>query len=252
MNFKTKRARQGGSPNLALTPYKSNINKELILMVSTNRKLGKTSHRKTSVKTLSPWKTHRNNSIFGYEMSIAEDQSCHQYLTPDPLFTWLNANKLNSVLFDVLEKLCPLYPVVSYYNQTSMWFAPPPSGSGNTVGIIIGRDKSNRLRIIGTNFMNRPGRSTNTPHECVFEAFDTHTGNALAIYKLIQNEISARMTSVEVATSKIIGHEAYKYRTMPIYILVIDGDRSYFAIDTAVISGDYPSDMSYEFAGEIL
>ena len=252
MKRQMKRARQGGNPNLALIPYKSIINKELIHMVSTNKKLCKTSHRKTPVKTISPWKTHRNNSVFGYEMSIAEDQSCHQYLKPNPLFMWLDANKLNSVLFDVLERLCPLHPVVSYFGQTSLWLATPPSGSGNTVGIIIGRDKSNRLRIIGTNFMSSPGRSINTPNECVFEAFDAHDGNALAIYRLIENEISARMTSEEVEISKIIEHEAYKYRTMPIYILVIDGDKSYFGIDTAVVSGDHPSDMTYEFAGEIL
>jgi hypothetical protein len=60
------------------------------------------------------------------------------------------------------------------------------------------------------------------------------------------------MTSDEVKDSKRVEIEASKYRTMPIYILVIDGENSYLGIDTAVVTGDYPSDMSYEFAGEIL
>lgn len=242
MRPKLNRARQGCNPNLALTPHQANTNKELTAMLPKNKYLSKAS----------PWITDRNNSVFGYEMSIAEDPSCHWFSKPHPLFHWLNENNLNSSLFDALAKLSPLHPVVSYNGHTSLWLSPPPSGSGNAVGIIIGRDKSNKLRIIGTNIMNCPAGSVNTPNACVFEAFDSLEGNALSIYRLIENEISSRMTPEEVAISKVIEHEAYKYRTMPIYILAIDGDKSYFGIDTAVVSGDYPSDMSYEFAGEIL
>lgn len=251
MILKTKRARQGCSPSLAPTPNQSVIKKELAIMVSTNSQLSKVVRTKDNTSKPSPWITHRQNSVFGHEISIAEDPSYQLFTPSDPLFVWINANKLNTTLLNVLAKLCPLHPVVSYRGDISLWLSPPPSGSDNTVGIIIGRDKSNRLRIIGTNFMNSPTRSINTPSECVFEAFDALGGNALAIYRLIENEISARMTSAEVSASKIIEHEAYKYRTMSIYILVIDGDKSYFGIDTAVVTGDYPSDMSYEFAGEL-
>lgn len=209
-------------------------------------------HSGEANKTSSPWTTHRNNSVFGYEMSLVEDRSSHWPLIPDPLFNWLDKNNLTKTLLGVLEKLCPLHPVVSYKGYVSLWLSPPPSGAGNTVGIIIGRDKSSRLRIIGTNFMNNPTKLSNRPSECVFEAFDALGGQELAIYRLITNEIGARMTSEEVKISNIIEREACKYRTMPIYILVIDGDKSYFGIDTAVVTGDYPSDMSYEFAGELL
>lgn len=241
MTYKTKRASQGCNAKLA--PTRGQI---------INKILGKAHRFQEVTMPISPWVTHRNNSIFGYEMSIVEDLSCHQYLYPNPLFSWLDANKLNNVLFDVLAKLCPLHPVVSYYGQPSLWLAPPPSGSGNTVGIIIGRDKSNRLRIIGTNFMNNPTRSFNRPSECVFESFDSLGGQVLAIYRLIENEIGARMTLDEVNISELIESEAYKYRTMAIYILVIDENKSYFGIETAVVTGDYPSDMTYEFAGELL
>jgi len=242
MRSKSKRARQGCNPNLALTPHQANTNKEFNAMLPKNIRLSKAS----------PWITHRNNSVFGYEMGIAEDLSCHWLSKPHPLFQWLNENNLNNTLFDVLAKLSPLHPVVSYNGHTSLWLSPPPSGAGNVIGIIIGRDKSNQLRIIGTNFMNSPGGSINTPNACVFEAFDALDGNTLSIYRLIENEISSRMTSEDLEISKVIEHEAYKYRTMPIYILAIDGDKSYFGIDTAVVTGDYPSDLSYEFAGEIL
>jgi hypothetical protein len=251
MNLKTERARQGGSPSLAPTPNQSNIKKELTAMVSINSKLSKVVSNTSTATQPSPWITRKEDSVFGYEMSIAEDPSCHTFIKPNPLFVWLNANKLNTALFDVLAKLCPLYPVVSNRGHTSIWLSPPPSGSGNTVGIIIGRDKSNQLRIIGTNFMNCPASSINSPSECVFEAFDALGDSALAIYRLIENEISARMTSNELKISEQIEEEAYKYRTMSIYLLVIDGENSYFAIDTALVLGDHPSDMSFEYAGEL-
>ena len=220
-------------------------------MLSINTALGKVPRKKNLVTTVSPWITHRDNSVFGYEMSIVEDPSCQEFLKSDPLFMWLDANKLNSSLFDVLAKLCPLHPVNSYYGQTSLWLSPPPSGSCNTVGIIIGKDATNCIRIIGTNFMNNPARSINKPNQSVFEVYDSLGNNSSEISQLIENEISSRMTSHELKISKIIEDEAYKYRTMPVYILVIDGIKSYFAIEVALVTGDYPSDMSYEFAGEI-
>lgn len=251
MTPQTKRARQGCSPHPAHLPHKFGLNKELIVMLHINSQSGKTASS-SSNNNQSPWITQRERHIFGYELSIAEDHTCHSFMKPHPLFAWIHANKLNATLFDVLAKLCPLHPVISYRGQTALWLSNPPSGSGNTVGIIIGRDKSNRLRIIGTNFMNSPTRSSARPTQCIFDAYDSLSDNDLKIYRLIENEISARMTSNEIKIAAAIEHEAFKYRTMPIYILVIDGEHSYLAIDTAMVSGNYPSDMSYEFAGELV
>lgn len=253
MSLKRKRARQGCHPNLAPTPNKSTISKESIAMLPKNSGVSKATRKNCVSTKQSPWITHRDNSVFGLEMRIAEEANYSNIPEPNPLFVWLNENNLNSDLFKALDKLCPLHPVVSYNGNTSLWLSPPPSGSGNTVGIIIGKDISGQLRIIGTNFMNNPDRRfTCKPSKNIFEDFDAIFNSPLSIYNLIENEINSRMTSEVVAISKIIEREAFKYRTMPIYILLIDGDKSYFAIDTAVVSGDYPSDMSYEFAGEVV
>jgi hypothetical protein len=60
------------------------------------------------------------------------------------------------------------------------------------------------------------------------------------------------MTSDEARNSIVVEKEAQKYRTMAIYMLAITDSGNYFAIDTAVVDGNYPSDMSNEFVGEIL
>ena len=199
------------------------------------------------------WGSHRENSVFGYEASIAEDTSCHEFFKPNPLFIWLEANHLNDSLFKALDKFCPLYPLVSYYGQPSIWLSPPPSGAGNTVGIIIGRDSSNRLRIIGSNFINNPAGSINVPTKSFFDTYDSLGGSSLAISRLIENEISSRMTEDNFKRAKEIEDEAFKFRTMPIYILVIDDGSTYLGMDVALVTASRrPSDMSYEYAGEII
>ena len=52
--------------------------------------------------------------------------------------------------------------------------------------------------------------------------------------------------------SETIEHDAKKYRTMPIYILVLDDLTAHIGMEIAYVDGDYPSDMSIEFAGEII
>jgi hypothetical protein len=253
MTTKLKRARQGGNPNLALTnPSNITRNKEAINMLANNSNLSKlTRHQRSTQKSSSPWIAHQTGSIFGYELSIAKDQSVHDYWKPDPLFLWVHSNNVEDILFRALIKLAPLHPVVSYQGDTSVWVSPPPSGSGNTVGIIIGKDKFGTIRLIGTNLMSTPGNSSGLPEQNIFDSFDL-IEYELAKSIFIQKQIGLRMTSDEVCNSRIIEREARKYRTMAIYILAITDGGNLFAIDTAAVDGNYPSDMSKEFAGKIL
>jgi len=253
MTTKIKRARQGGNPNLALTnPSNMTRNKEAFYMLANNSNLSKLArHQRSNQKSSSPWITHQAGSIFGYELSIAKDQSVHDYWKPDPFFSWIHANNAEDILFRALIKLAPLHPVVSYQGDTSIWVSPPPSGSGNTVGIIIGKDKLGGIRLIGSNLISTPDNSRGLPDENIFDSF------ALKEYwrdknNFIQEQIGLRMTSDEARISIVVEKEAQKYRTMAIYILAITDSGNYFAIDTAVVDGNYPSDMSNEFVGEIL
>lgn len=253
MNPKTKRARQGGNPNLALIPNQSTINKESFHMLSRNTKLSKVQSAAQKKTTQLSWEDFGDNSVFGYEIGIAADPSCHSFLPPNPLFSWLLANKLDGLLFKSLDRFCPLFGLYAYYGEPSLWFSPPPSGADNTVGIIIGRDSSGHIRAIGTNLMSDPTRSINTSTNCVFTKYDSLAGNSLGQSRLIENEISARMTAGNIERAKEIENEAFKFRTMAVYILVIDGDNSYLGMDVAIAAPSHrPSDMSYEFVGEII
>lgn len=206
----------------------------------------------------SPWITHRDNSAFGYEMSIAEDKTCHSYKTPHPLFSWIDKNGMNTKLFEVLATFCPLHPLISYHGETSVWLSPP-YGIGNVVGIICGRDENNNIRIIGSNSIFSPNNLINKQSQyvinsshAIFNQYDLIKNNTQDVIRLISSEIYSRMDSVELARSARAEDEAYKFSTVPIHILVIDGQESFIAIDTAVVTGNNPSNLSLEFTGEIL
>jgi hypothetical protein len=253
MSPKTKRARQGGNPNLAPTPNQFAINKESCTMVTKNTATIKRATNGQANKTITSWSSHGKNSVFGYEMSIAADPTCHGFLPPNPLFTWLKVNNLNNHLYKALDLLCPLFPVNCYPDQPSIWLSPPPSGAGNSVGIIIVRDNHNCLKMYGTNFMSDPTRAVNTPNPHLLNALNLMAGNSMGTSRLIEDEISAQMTSGNYERAKEIESEAFKFRTMSVYILVIDGAKTYMGMDVAIATAARrPSDMSYEFAGEIV
>ena len=99
--------------------------------------------------------------------------------------------------------------------------------------------------------MSTPGNSRGLPEQNIFESFDL-INHEYSKSIFIQKQIGLRMTSDEVGKSRVIEREARKYRTMAIDILAITDGGNLFAIDTAAVDGNYPSDMSREFAGEIL
>jgi len=222
-------------------------------MVTRNSKISKAASAITQTNIHPSWASLGDNSVFGYEMSIAADPSCHGFLPPNPLFTWLQANKQEALLFKALDCFCPLFPIVSDRILPSLYLSPPPSGANNTVGIVIGRDANGVIRAVGTNIMSNPVRSINTPGSDFFSAYDASAGNSLIQSRLIENEISSRMTSSNLKRSKEVEDEAFKFRTMPIYILVIEGEHSLIGMDVAVAyPSRRPTNLSREFLGEIL
>ena len=253
MTTKTKRARQGYSPSLAPIPHKSKINKELNSMLTKKQSVSKASSKNSQNNLQPSWKSFGDNSQFGHEIAIAANPDIYLPSQPIPLFTWLRQNKLNADLYIALDTLCPLFPLTAYGDIPSIWVSPPPSGASNTVGIIFGRDNLNQLRVIGTNFMSDPANSINSPTPSLFEAFDLLSNNSLQQSRLIENEISSRMTDEEFETAKEIEEQAFVFRVMPVYLMAIDGDSTYIAIGLAkAYPLCRPSNMNIEFAGEIL
>jgi len=208
-------------------------------------------HGDLSLVPTRSWAEYPEQHSFGYELSLAKDNSFEPYPPAHDLFQWIHKNGAENQLFNALDQLAPLHPTISYNGYVSMWYSAPPSGSSNTVGIIIGKTPQGELRGIGTNFMRAPWSAPGMPNPNLFQSYDSLTRD-LERSEFIQKEIALRMTSSDLRNSKIIEQSADKHRTMPIYILVLDEATSLIACDIACVDGDHPSNMSLEFVGDIL
>jgi hypothetical protein len=247
---KTKRARPDGSPRLAPTSKTNNINKELIAMLHINSSSGKTAVSHINNKQ-SPWITERAHHIFGYELSIAKDNSSDPYWRPHPFFSWILTNNADNILLDALAQCCPVFPGIGYKGVPFVYLTPPPSGSINAVAyVVIGHDSIGMLRAVGCNYEST--HRNQQPSADFFGGFDLLTRkDDKAEY--IKTEACSRMTSNEVGCLEQMQYESRKYGTTPIVLVALDKESGpYFAIDTAVIKPWGSCNSSYEFAGEIL
>jgi hypothetical protein len=212
-----------------------------------------------AIKSQSPWLDPTKSNMFKDEFQLIEDikiqpeiQNGNPYFEPLEIFKWIHKNNGGEKLFEALAKLAPMYPVVAYKGRVASWISPPPSGSGNVVWIVIGRDKSRRLRVCGTSRCSKPWATTDTELSAIefFEQYDLTTTDRE------KEELLSKVFSIayrQIGKDNICGvtRRCDIYNTMPIFFTVLKSKGSISQVTEAVIQGDYPSDMSYEFTGEI-
>jgi hypothetical protein len=202
-------------------------------------------------KFLSPWEDASLENPIRTELSLANDPIDLPIYKSRPEFQWIDKYNAGDLLFKGLTKFAPLYPVIAYKGEISSWLSPPPSGSGNTVLLILGKNKKGMVRLVGTNYLNMPQCNNNFTAINFFEDYDKATSRTEK-ESLIYNMISSQMTWDDLRIAKQVTHQAEVVRTMPIALLVLDGEKSYMAFSPAVVCGNYPSNMSLEFMGEVL
>ena len=202
-------------------------------------------------KFLSPWEDASLESPFRTELSLANDPIDLPIYKSRPEFQWIDKYNAGDLLFRGLTKFAPLYPIIAYKKEISSWLSPAISGSGNTVLLILGKDKSGVVRLAGTNYLNMPQCNNNFTAINFFEDYDRATSRTEK-ESLIYNMISSQMTLDDLRNAKQVTYQAEVFRTMAIGLLVLDATKSYMAFSPAVVYGNYPSDMSLEFMGEIL
>jgi hypothetical protein len=202
-------------------------------------------------KSTSPWQDPSLENLFRTELSLVSDPIDLPMYKSLTAFQWIHKTKTAGLLFRGLTKFAPLYPVNAYKGEISSWLSPPPSGSGNTVLLIIGKDQKGKARLVGTNYLNMPQCNNNFTVINFFEDYDKATSRTKK-ESLIYNMISSQMTLDDLRNAKQVTFQAEVVRTMPIALLVLDVTKSYMAFSPAVVCGNHPSDMSLEFLGEVL
>ena len=220
----------------------------------------KSSNGKPQLITKSPWLDPSHSSQFSDQFKLIEDikkqteiASWGPYFEPLEIFKWIDKNKAEKKLFKALATLAPMYPTVAYKGTVASWISPPPSGSGNVVWIVMGRDKTRKLRVCGTNIFNKPWVTTTTGISDIefFEQYD-ETKTDRERHELFSKVFSIAYRQIGEKSICFVTLRCDMYKTMPIFITVLTREESISQVTEAVIEGDHPADFSYEFSGEIL
>ena len=133
----------------------------------------------------SPWLDHNFENLFLNELSFAEDPISGSQNKPLEVFEWIHQNKAKTLLFKSLAELAPLFPLHSFHNEISCWASSNPSGYGNAVFIIIGKDPAGKLRAVGGNYFNSDAGG-DPPQGNFWEHF-SHCKNERDQYHLISS-----------------------------------------------------------------
>ena len=205
---------------------------------------------KKSIK--SPWLDHRNHNLFLDEISFVEDPVPDLYPLNET-FVWICKNKAKGLLFKALAEFAPLFPVYSYHNEISTWLSPSPSGVGNAVFIVIGKDRSGKLRAAGGNYFNSNFKGCFIDDRSTDDFWNDYDKceSQTEKYHLIDDVISFHQKSYNKRDISKTEFIADLVCTMPIYLLVLDNKNGHMAITPAVIKGCDPADFSYEKIGEV-
>ena len=209
--------------------------------------------------TTSPWLDPTHTSQISDQFKLIEDikiqpeiQNGNPYFEPLEIFKWIHKNNGGDELFEALATLAPMYPVLAYKGKVASWISPPPSGSCNVVWIVMGRDKTRKLRVCGTNICFKPWITSATELSAIdfFEQYDLTTTDREK-EQLLSKVFSIAYRQIGKENICYVTRRCDTYNTMPIFITVLTSKGSISQVTEAVIQGNYPADFSYEFTGEI-
>jgi len=195
------------------------------------------------------WQDHKFSNLILDEISFVEDPIPGECNKPMEAFKWICENNAKDLLFKSLTEFAPLFPVVSYHGEISSWQSPPPSGCGNAVFIIIGRDSSGNLRSVGGNYFN----SDVSASECssnFWHDYDQSESDSTRL-DLISDMFGYHKQYYSYENIREIERIADFSCSMPIYILVLDNNIGHMAVAPAMVRGYGPADFSYEKIKEV-
>lgn len=168
---------------------------------------------------------------------------------PMKAFEWICKNHAKKLLFKSLSEFAPLFPVNSYRGEVSAYLSPPPSGSGNAVFIIMGKDKLGKIRATGGNYFNSSSKA-NLYSKDFWTDYD-NCKNDQSKLGLISGMIGFHKKNYPAEDINDTERIAEYVRTMPIYLLILDNQIGHMAVFPAIAWGKHPCDFSYEKLGEV-
>ena len=207
-----------------------------------------------ALQTTSLWLDPKYDNAFRRELAHAVKDSDLRGCKPLPAFVWLYKNDAAEHLYKAISRAAPLFPVKSYRGGVSSWVSPPPSGGGNRICLVVGKDKTDAVRIVGGNYFHNLGLP---PTQYIsgadfFHAYDSGSKNSNQ--HLVRQATANWLGLLPRANLQNIDRGCAWAKTMPVYVTVLDDSagKSLFAYGPALVDGLRPADFTYEYFGEFM
>jgi hypothetical protein len=165
-------------------------------------------------------------------------------------FIWLVNNKAEPLLYSALARFAPLVPIAGLDGKPELWRSPPPSGLGGHVGIVIGLNTNGELRCVGSNCMPVPGKPTSSAPPEFFKTYDalrTIADQVNHIHQTICAAASPHLVRVESVCA-----EGQRYRTLPIFLAILDGAKHHFYATTSLVEGPRQTNSKLLATGKVI
>lgn len=166
-------------------------------------------------------------------------------------FMWINEMGAAPLLFKALSECAPLCAVSGLDKKPSFWLAPPPSGLGHHIGIVIGLDNKGTPRCCATNTLPLPVITDgDKPLKDFFVAFDALRSQADQTTH-IHRAISQAAAGGHMDWVNQVASEGQRYRTMPAYLVALIREVPSFYATTILIEGPRQMDPTRAFTGKV-
>ena len=203
--------------------------------------------------TQSAWLDPNFDNLFRREMNFAAESPSVPGFEPGAAYQWIHKNNIQNHFYKALAMFAPVFPVYSYQGVVSSWASPPPSGAGNCVCLVIGKDKTQTVRIVGGNYFHKikmPAKPY-VPGHHFFSEYES--GDCQSRREQVRQTTANWLWTLPKLSREKLGMTCEFANAMPIYISVLDDEtgQCLFGLGPALLDGLRPADFSYEFMGEV-
>lgn len=168
----------------------------------------------------------------------------------NPAFSWLVAHEAKPWLLNAVNQCTAFKPTPGLDGKPSHWTSPPPCGSDQCIVIVIGMDVKGAVRACASNAVAKPAISEAPLPDNFFEQFDA-LRSAATQSKLLHLVVSGAVSKEHMSLVDRVFEEGDRFRTSPIFLVVLDGDKQHLYATTALVQAPQQTDSSRQWTGRV-
>ena len=187
---------------------------------------------------------------FQTELDIVGSQNSEVRAKANPVFTWVAKHKAGPLLFKALAQRTNFKATPGLERRPSHWTAPPPGGSDYCIGIVLTLDDKGLPLAFASNAIPEPVKTEESSPANFAETFNALRSTAAQI-KAIHQAISCAASKEHLDWVERVFKEGTRYRTSPVFLVVLDGQDRLFYATTALVQAPPQIDRTLERTGRV-